>query len=179
MKSIRILMGVLLISLTGFAQSYNPVDKGSSIRFRIKNFGFNVNGTFSGLKGSIKFDPANLASSSFDVSIDVNSIDTDIDSRDNHLRKTEYFDVKNFPHIKFVSTKVTPSNKNGTLFVFGKLTIKNVTKEISFPFTATPGNNGYIFKGEFKINRRDFGVGGDNTISDNLTVMLDINAPKA
>ena len=179
MKSVSVLMAILWLSLTGFAQSYNPVDNGSSVKFRIKNFGFNVTGTLSGLKGSIKFDPASLTSSSFDVSIDVNSINTGIDSRDNHLRKTEYLDVKNYPRIKFVSTKITPSSKNGTLFVFGKLTIKNVTREISFPFTATSQNNGYIFKGEFKINRRDFGVGGDNTISDNLTVMLEINASKA
>jgi polyisoprenoid-binding protein YceI len=167
-----------VLSSGSFAQSYKPVDDGSSIKFRIKNFGFNVGGKFSGIQGAVKFDPANLPASSFDVSIDAASINTDIDARDNHLRKPEYFDVKNFPRIKFVSTKVTNSTKAGTLFVFGRLTIKNTTKDISFPFTADPKGSGYHFKGEFRLNRRDFGVGGDNTISDNLTVFLDINTVK-
>ena len=170
------LFGVAALNAT--AQSYKPVDENSSVKFKIKNFGFNVTGKFSGMQGTIRFDPNNLPASSFDVSVDANSVFTDIDSRDNHLRKAEYFDVKNFPRIKFVSTKVTPSNKAGTLFMFGKLTIKSTTKEVSFPFTADQKSNGYNFKGEFKLNRRDFGVGGDNTISDNLTVSLDINTIK-
>lgn len=172
------LLLLCFFSTSVYSQAYKPVDESSSVKFKIKNFGFNVNGKFSGVVGVVKFDPNNLASSSFDVSVDANSVDTDIDARDNHLRKPEYFDVKNFPRIKFVSTKVTPSTKTGTLFVFGKLTIKGTTKEVSFPFTAEQKGNGYLFKGEFKLNRRDFGVGGDNTISDNLTVSLDINTVK-
>lgn len=182
-KMMRTLMLHLFLFASFFtnlaAQQYKPVDESSTVKFRIKNFGFNVNGKFSGLQGTIKFDPNSIATSSFEVSIDANSVDTDIDARDNHLRKPEYFDVKNFPRIKFVSTKITPSTKAGTLYVFGKLTIKNTTKELSFPFTAEQKGNGYNFKGEFKLNRRDFGVGGDNTISDNLTVFLDINTAKS
>ncbi|MCI0751233.1 MAG: YceI family protein, partial [Flammeovirgaceae bacterium] len=57
----------------------------------------------------------------------------------------------------------------------GKLTIKNVTKEISFPFTATKQDNGYLFKGGFTINRRDFGVGeGSLSLADELMVKFSI-----
>jgi polyisoprenoid-binding protein YceI len=112
------------------------------------------------------------------VSIDANTINTDNDMRDNHLREDTYFDIKSHPRIRFVSTKVTSSNKAGTLFIFGNLEIKGETKEISFPFTATPIDGGYIFKGEFKINRKDFKVGGSSTISDNVTIDLDITAKK-
>jgi polyisoprenoid-binding protein YceI len=73
---------------------------------------------------------------------------------------------------------VTSSNKPGVLFIFGKLTIKNQTKDISFPFTATATNEGYLFKGEFNINRRDFGVGDASVISDNLEVQLSVLAKK-
>jgi polyisoprenoid-binding protein YceI len=99
--------------------------------------------------------------------------------RDNHLRKEEYFDVKNFPYIRFVSTKITTSSKSGTLFLFGNLTIKNVTREISFPFTAVTQQGGYLFTGEFRINRIDFGVGESSAVADNLTVFLKVFGKKS
>jgi len=96
--------------------------------------------------------------------------------RDGHLRGNNYFDVKNYPSIHFVSTKVT--GKNGGFVLLGKLVIKDRAKEIQFPFTASPANDGYLFKGTFKINRKDFGVGGTSTVSDNLEVSLNILAKK-
>jgi len=168
---------LLTVSICSTAQ-YKPVDKGSAVQFKIKNFGFNVSGSFSGLDGVIKFDPANPGSGSFDVSIDANTINTDNETRDNHLREDTYFDIKDYPRIKFVSTKVTASNKQGTYIISGKLTIKKVTQDISFPFTAVQVENGYQFKGSFKINRRDFDVGGSSTISDSLEVILDILSRK-
>ena len=176
------LAALLLLQVTAVEtepQPLTPSDRESSVQFRIKNFGFNVTGTFTGLQGVIRFDPNNLAACHFEVSIDAKTINTGIDMRDKHLRKTEYFDVENYPQIKFSSVKISPSTKSGTLFIFGKLTIKNVTKDISFPFTAVPAENGYLFKGEFKLNRRDFKVGGGSTVSDNLTVMLSVVAKKA
>jgi polyisoprenoid-binding protein YceI len=149
------------------------------VQFKIRNLGFNVNGSFSGLDGNIQFDPNNLTAANFDVSIDANTVNTDNNMRDNHLRNETYFDVKNYPRIHFVSTKITTSNKTGILFIFGKLTIKNQTKEISFPFTTTPINEGFLFKGTFKINRKDFGVGGSSTISDDLEVSLSILSKKS
>jgi polyisoprenoid-binding protein YceI len=166
-----------LFSFAVLAQ-YKPVDKGSSISFKIKNFGFNVEGSFSGLEGIIHFDPASLSSDDFDVTVNAASVNTGSEMRDNHLKEEAYFDVKNHPRIRFVSTKVTESNKKGILFVFGKLTIKNTSKEISFPFTATGKDGGYLFSGQFKINRKDFDIGGSSTISDNLEVILSVEATK-
>lgn len=162
------------------AQSiYIPVDDGSSVHFVIKNFGIKTGGDFTGLKGSIKFDPVNFASSVFDVSVDAGSIDTDNSSRDGHLRKTEYFDVEKFKVINFKSNKVVRSSVAGRFFIYGDLTIKGVTKPVEFGFGATPKNGGYVFDGEFTINRRDFGVGGSSiSMSDNLTVALSVFAKK-
>ena len=98
--------------------------------------------------------------------------------RDEHLRKPEYFDVKKYPVIRFLSNRITTSTQAGTLFITGKLTIKNVTREISFPFTAVPQQDGYLFTGEFKINRLHFGVGESSSVADNLTVSLKVFARK-
>ena len=158
-------------------QTYTPTDAGSKVRFVIKNFGINTGGTFDGLGGSITFDPASLAIASFNVSVDAKTVDTDMEARDNHLRKAEYFDVEKYPKISFRSTKITTTNKEGYLFMFGVITIKNISKEISFPFTQKSKDDGILFEGEFKLNRRDFGVGGKSfSMSDELTVELSIFA---
>jgi len=176
---IFLILSLVIVSGILASNQYKPEDQGSAVQFRIKNLGFNVDGTFNGLDGNIQFDPNNLTASQFEVSVDANTVNTDNNMRDNHLRNEPYLDVKNYPRIRFVSTKITPSNKTGTFTIFGKLTIKNQTKDISFPFTASMSNEGYVFSGTFRINRRDFNVGGASTISDDLDVTLKIFSKKS
>jgi len=170
----------LFCVVTAFGQNYTPADDGSKVRFVIKNFGINTGGTFEGLAGTITFDPANLANASFNVTVDAKTVDTDLEARDNHLRKEEYFDVEKYPKVSFKSTKITTTNKDGYLFMFGVITIKNISKEISFPFKQTSKDGGILFDGEFKLNRLDFGVGGKSfSMSDELNVELSIFAKKS
>ncbi|HEY4156069.1 MAG TPA: YceI family protein [Puia sp.] len=164
-----------LISRISFAQLH-PVEKESKISFTIKNFGFNVTGSFSAPSGEIRFDPDNPADARFDVSVSAASINTDNNLRDGHLRGEDYLDTKNYPRIRFVSVRVQPARKKGSYQMTGNLTIRDKTKEISFPFTADPSGTGYLFAGDFKINRKEFGVGGSSTVSDNLTVELKVLA---
>lgn len=169
----------LLITVISFGQTYTPTDAGSKVHFVIKNFGINTGGSFDGLAGSITFDPANLSAASFNVTVDAKTVDTDIEARDNHLRKAEYFDVEKYPKISFRSTKITATNKEGYLYMFGVITIKNVSKEISFPFTQTSKDGGILFKGDFKLNRKEFGVGGSSfSLSDDVSIELSIFARK-
>ncbi len=177
MNRIATLIIVLLITNTGFAQHFTPTNEGSEIGFKIRNFGVNVNGSFKGLEGKIIFFPDSLSASHFDVRIDVKTINTGINQRDNHLRSEDYFEVEKYPHIHFESTQVTTSTNKEYLFVFGKLTIKDVTKEISFPFKATPKEKDMLFEGEFTLNRRDYNVGGGSiTMGDNVTLSLKVLA---
>jgi polyisoprenoid-binding protein YceI len=159
----------LLISFT--VVDLKPVDADGSVTFTIKNFGVNTKGEFKGLKGSIKWDTANPANSSFNVSVDVNTINTGIDMRDSDLKKETYFNAEKYPTINFVSSAVSAGN------VTGNLTIKGVTKEINIPFAATPTSNGYLFQGKFSINRKDFGVGGGSfVLSNHVDVELKVQA---
>ena len=179
MKKIFFAVLFILPAIYLSAQTYAATDTGSKVKFVIKNFGFNTGGTFEGLSGTILFDPSNLSTANFDVSVKSKTVDTDIEARDNHLRKPEYFDVENFPKLIFKSTRVAKTNKPEYLYMFGNITIKGVTKEANFPFTYTPKDGGYLFEGEFKINRRDFGVGGKSfSMSDELTVSLSVFAKK-
>jgi polyisoprenoid-binding protein YceI len=175
----KVLLFFVSIILCQFAiAQYKPVDNGSSIEFTVKHFGLKTSGSFSGLLGTIVFDDNSLSDSKFDVSIDANSIKTGIDMRDGNLRGEGYFEVTKYPRIHFVSTKITSAGKGDAFLVSGQLTIKNHTKEISFPFTVTPMDNGFLFKGSFSISRKDFEVGSSGVISDNVDLLVSISATK-
>ena len=163
---------MLLLAGKWASAQYKPTDNGSLVKFTIKNLGFRVGGAFTGLQGDVRFDPVHIEDAVFDISIDAGTINTDNAMRDDHLRGGSYFDVKTYPRIRFVSQKVAASNKKGIWILSGKLTIKDHTKDISFPFSAVVAGGGYILKGGFTINRRDFEVGGFSTLSDDVDIDL-------
>jgi len=172
-----ILTLLIILSTISFlsAQSFKPENDGSEIKFTIKNFGLNVTGHFSGLSGTIQFDPSNLSASSVNVSVDATTVNTGVDMRDNHLKKEEYFNTEKYPAINFTSTNIT-GDANGYT-VSGQLTIKGTTKKISFPFTAARQGNGFVFSGNFSINRKDFDVGGGSAVmGSNVDVSLKVFA---
>jgi polyisoprenoid-binding protein YceI len=174
-----LVFGILFLCLSGWgtAQDYVPVDKRSNIKFTIKNFAVNVNGRFQGLAGTIHFTEKDLPGSFCKVKVDANTVNTGINARDNHLRKPDYFDVRQFPVISFDSDKITESGKPGQYLLNGKLTIKGHSREISIPFTVQKEQDGLVFTGRVEINRRDFSVGGSSLIlSDNLVVSLEVFA---
>ena len=166
---------ILLASGDALAQ-VKPIDTRSAINFTIRNFGISVSGTFKGIEGNIQFDPGHPDQASFDITLDASTVNTDNSLRDDHLKGESYLDIKHYPKIRFVSTKVAPSNKSGIWLLTGKLTIKDHTKDLSFPFSATAAMGGYLFKGAFKIKRREFEVGGISTISDEMDVSLNVFA---
>lgn len=177
MRKNTLLLLVAMLTTTLLSAQYKPVDQGSEIKFTIHNFGFSVNGSFTGLAGSIDFDPQNAAAGKFDVTIDAGTVNTDNSLRDSHLKNDGYFDVKNYPRIHLVSGKITPGKSDSFTFT-GQLTIRDKTNAVSFPFTAVPAGGGMNFKGAFTINRKDFDVGGASTISNELTVSLNVMANK-
>lgn len=175
------LAGLFFISISAAAQNYVPKDTGSKVHFVIKNFGINTGGDLSGLKGKIYFLPDSLGKSRFDVTVAVSTIDTDNNMRDKDLTREEYFNVAQFPVIRMVSTKIAKTNKtmDGFYFFTGNLTIKGTTKTVSFPFQAKKINNGYLFTGDFEIDRLDFKVGEKNIVlSNKVAVSLSVTAKK-
>ena len=158
-----------------FAQLHG-VPGESSIRFSVKNFGFKTGGSLDAPEADIVFNPDDPANSSFLVTIKAESINTGNESRDEHLKEASYFDVKNYPQIRFVSSSVKQKGDNGSYEMNGLLTIKKKTKEIVLPFTAEKNGNGWLFSGSFKMNRRDYDIGGASTISDEVTVEIKVLA---
>jgi polyisoprenoid-binding protein YceI len=179
MKNKVILSAIVLCCFTvlcSFALlALRPVDNNNAVTFIIKNFGIDTKGEFKGLKGAIQWNEENPAASIFDVSVNANTINTNIDSRDKELKDETYFNTDKYPLISFVSNGIKPGNGNYT--ATGNLTIKGTTKPVSFPFTATKTANGYLFSGSFTINRLDFGVGKSSMVlSDDVDITLKVQA---
>ena len=132
-----------------------------------------------GLQGKIIFNAGSLSTASFNVSVDAATINTNNGTRDNHLKKEEYFDVAQHPRLQFISTKISATGNPAVFKIEGNITIKGVTKLLNFPFTVVEKPDGDLFSGEFTINRRDFKVGGNSLVlSDNLIVNLSVFAKK-
>ncbi len=146
----------------------------SSITFKIKNAGIGVDGSFKGFQGTVDFNPDNLKTSKFDVSVEAKTIDTDNGARDNHLREEEYFGVEKHPKISMKSTKIEKISDGKYKATFN-LTLKGTTKAVSFPFSYSKTSTGYKLNGSFEIDRRDFKVGGSSWIlSDDVKVFIDL-----
>jgi polyisoprenoid-binding protein YceI len=178
MKKLIWITALVFCLSTSFAQKILiPTDEGSKVHFVIKNFGIKTGGDFTGLKGTIKFDPNNLSVWAFDVTVEASTINTDNNSRDGHLKKAEYFDVVKYSTIHIISTKIQTTDKPGIYLLNANLTIKGITKPVKFTFKANSLNGGYLFTGNFDMNRRDFNVGGDSiSMSDDLKVSLSVFA---
>lgn len=150
----------------------------SAITFEIKNLGINTGGSISGLVAKVNFTPANLSAGSIEASVDVNTINTDNASRDEHLRSADFFDVARYPKISLKSLSFKHKSGNNYIGTF-ILTIKDKSKQIEMPFTFLDKDNTIGFKGTFKINRLDFGVGSESMIlSNDVTVTIDCEGKK-
>ncbi len=178
MKKIILLFSIVFSFSIGYAQRIlTPIDEGSKVHFVIRNFGIRTGGDFNGLKGKINFDPKNLLVWTFNVSVDASTIDTDNSSRDGHLKKSDYFDVSKYPTINIVSTKVEATETPGIYLLSANLTIKDVTLPVKFNFKVNKKDDGYLFIGDFDINRRDYNVGGSSiSLSDSLNISLSVFA---
>ncbi|GGB16505.1 MULTISPECIES: YceI family protein [Mucilaginibacter] len=161
-KKIYIVVLLIFATTAGFAQTVSKSD----ISFKIKNLGFNVGGTFGGLQADIKFKPNDLEGSSIEASVLSNTVNTDNESRDKHLKSEDYFDVIKYPKITLKS--VSFKRKSGSNYTGNfNVTIRDKTKLIEVPFTYTESGNTAQLKGNFMILRTDFGIGGKNLILSN------------
>src|SRR5271168_4774836 len=101
----------------------------TSAQFSVRHLGIStVRGAFTKVSGTVQYDPASPTKTVIDASIDVSSVDTRVEMRDNDLRSPNYFDVAKFPTLTFKSKKVEAGDA-GKLKVTGDLTIHGVTKE--------------------------------------------------
>lgn len=174
----KVLVSLCLIATIGLF-SFTLVTKRSiksyKIGFAIKNMGLTVNGTLKNPKvNRFYFDKDSLNKSRIDVSIPVSTINTGTKKRDEHLQQKEYFNAAKYPNIRMRSKKFVKEN-SGTIRGYFYVTMKGVSKEVNFPVSVVTANGVTTFKGNFKLNRLNFGVGTSSLVlADDLKVQLNV-----
>ena len=157
---------IYLCCLTlGFSQNEPSID------FVIRNVGINVDGHFEVFNIDTDFDATGKLLEINGI-IKVASIETGIDSRDEHLLKADYFDIENYENITLVSKKIEYKSY-GVFSVVAILTIKDKSKEILITVNRDKLDNQYKITSNFVINRRDFEVGGRSFVLGN-TVKINV-----
>jgi polyisoprenoid-binding protein YceI len=121
-----------------------------------------VEGTFKTFDGSMEASKADFSDAKINFTADVNSLNTDNEMRDNHLKSDDFLNAAKFPQIKFVSTAFTPLGDNKYKLV-GNLTIRDITKPVTFEVKyggtiAAMGATHAGFKATSKIDRFDYNL---------------------
>lgn len=134
----------------------------SEVQFKVKHLVIStVTGTFKSFEGQLETEQEDFDNAEVSFSLDVNSIDTNVKDRDNHLKSDDFFSVENYPNITFEGQL----KKNGSDYkLVGPLTIKDVSREVALDveYGGTMddgyGNTKAGFEIKGKINRKDFGL---------------------
>src|SRR5690242_3080948 len=172
----------LMAVSTMAADSVWKVDpNNSAVQFVVRHLGIsNVQGDFTKISGTVHLDDSDISKSNVTASVDLNSVDTRVNARDNDLKSEKFFDVAKFPTMTFQSTKIWRADKD-TIKMAGNLTMHGVTKEVTFDVTGpTPAinQNGMMRRGTeatAKISRKDFGITADpGIVGDEVKLTLDI-----
>lgn len=179
----------LLVSPSWAAGTQWQIDPNhSSAQFSVRHLMIsNVKGEFSKVTGTVTLDEKDITRSSVEVTVDVGTVDTRQPDRDKDLRSARFFDVQNFPTMIFKSKRVAQAAA-GQLKVTGDLTIRGVTREVTFdvegPTPAIKDPWGMLRAGASataRINRQDFGLkwngkmdNGGAVVGDEVSISLDI-----
>ena len=161
----------------------------SSVIFNIRHLVSQVEGRFRDFQGSIDLDQKNLRNSKVNFTVKADSIFTDNEKRDAHLKGDDFFAVEKFPSLSFQSKRVLPRGQN-KLEVLGTLTIHGVSKDVLVPVQLLgvgPGFQGQVagFRSDFTINRKDYGISwnskldqGGSVLGDEVEIRLLVEAGK-
>lgn len=183
---------VLTIPYAAVASTWNIDPDHSNFGFKIKHLMVsNVKGNFEKYSGVVDINEMDITKSKVEVTIDMNSVNTNVKKRDDHLRSADFFDVAKYPTMTFVSKKVTVASPDN-LKVTGDLTLHGVTKEVVLDLEGPTGESkdpwGNIRKGATattKINRKDFGLTwnqaletGGVLVGDEVNITLEVEMIK-
>jgi polyisoprenoid-binding protein YceI len=182
-----VLVSLLSLALAGAAsaETYTIDSVHSSVGFSLRHLVSKFSSSFTKVSGAINYDAANPEASSVEATVDIGSISTANEKRDNHVKSPDFLDFAKFPAATFKS-KSWKKTGEGTFDVTGDLTIKDVTKEVVLKATllgSGPGMGGATVTGweaTTTIKKSEFGVAGPAMLSkalgDDVALTINIEA---
>jgi polyisoprenoid-binding protein YceI len=164
----------------------------SSVDFSIKHMMIaNVKGSFKKFDAVIEADTSDLTTATIEFTVDLASIDTRNEDRDNHLRSADFFDVENHPVLTFKATNIV-SEGDGDYQITGDLTLNGITKSETLTTTYEGsgkdpwGNEKAGFSVEGVLKRSEYGLTwntaletGGVLVGDKVKIQLELQAAKA
>lgn len=177
---------------TAVAGTYKLDKTHAGVNFRINHLGFsNFMGRFEDIDGTATVNPTDLSKSGVIITLETDSVDTNVDKLDEHLEAADFFDSAKFKAITFTSTKVevTGTNAQGksTGKVHGMLSLRGVTKPVVLDVVfnghgQSPfgGGERLGFDGSTTIKRSDFGMGSMvPMVGDEVEIQFAVEFTKA
>jgi polyisoprenoid-binding protein YceI len=163
----------------------------SSVHFSVRHLVIaKVRGTFGRWSGTIQAPNGDFSKATVAVTIDASSIDTGVADRDAHLKSPDFFDVEQYPELRFVGTRVEQRSLT-EVDVVGDLTIKGITREVMLRVEPNGqakdpwGNQRAAFTARTSIDRKDFGLTwnqvletGGVMVGDRVEIEAEIEAVK-
>ena len=192
MKKILLSALTLVMAFAANAQTNWSIDNShSNVKFNITHMVVSeVEGYFKTYNGKVTSAADDFQNANIEFNVDVNSINTDDEKRDGHLKSDDFFNAEKFPMMKFKSTSFKKVNGKNYLLE-GDLTIRDVTKKVKFEvvYNGTVkdpwGNTKAGFKAKSKINRFDYGLkwnaaveAGGLVVSNEVEIILNIELKK-
>lgn len=176
---------IILASSFAFAKAYEVDPAHSSVMFKATHLKVStIPGRFTDFSGTINIDEKDMTKSTVEFTVKVDSVNTAVAKRDDHLKSADFFDAKKYPNATFKSTGLKKDGNN-EWEVTGDLTIRGVTKKATFEVEKLGDvtdpmmkKQKIVFKGEAEINRKDFGVnyGEDAVVGDKVKLHVNLEA---
>ena len=189
MKQIFSMLFIAFLGTTISAQTTWTADKAhSQVSFGVTHLGISeVEGLFNEFDATIEASEEDFSDAKYKVEINVPSINTGIEMRDNHLRNADFFDAEKYPKMTFVSTSSEKVGE-GKYKVTGDLTFHGVTKPVTLDvwhrgtITNQNGNlvSGFAISGD--VSRSEFNLGPDfpeAVLSDKVVIDVDAEFKKS
>lgn len=190
---VRALAAIAALVLAGGAASAEAPDwavqDASRVGFIATQGGAPIEGVFETFEAEIRFDPQALDRSRVAVTIDIASVNSESKDRDDTIRSASLFDVATWPSARF-EAEGFKQNGDGGYEASGRLTMRDMTKDVILPFTLEvgpdpdqPGRLRAVAKGELKVQRLDYGIGqglweDTSVVGNEVVIFIDIQATR-
>lgn len=180
---VRPFLSIALLLLAGLALSAPRPDRTLTIVQADSRIEFHATATFAKIvgvfhewSGTLKMPSDNFQEATLTLDIESDSVATGSGLKDKHLKDKNFFDVKNYPNIHFVSKSVTPGDEPDDFTMEGDLTLRGITKPVSVKIILLPDLAGHKrIRAEFEFNRREFGMTHNvpfNKVADTIKVEI-------